>query len=312
MIKHVLYFSLLLCALCATPWRVSAQAPDGDTKPNGFRVKSKEVLTIFGDYQGQPNPLARYSLDDIYYFKVQGDQVVGCKQSPFQGEKFTKILIPGDRVNNSGPLKAIKWNNEKWHDTLEFIPACPDSFPADSPSETQVSTGQLGEAFWILTDDLTDTVKIIGRVEDKHVDQDIFEPTYIRSKWFGAIMGVPFKYRFTKSKSSLTGESTIGASIGWTFARDHDFDNRFWVMGAGGLTVINPNSAFDDPGSEKSRNIPGATFCLGVGANISKTQAGIVFGWDFADPDWEFHGKPWLSFSVGFEFLKPKADGQNH
>lgn len=78
-------------------------------------------------------------------------------------------------------------------------------------------------------------------------------------------------------------------------------------MAAGGLTLINPNSAFDDPGSAREKNMPGATLCLGAGANVGKTQAGIVVGWDFSDPSWEYHGKPWISFSVGFEFLKPQA-----
>lgn len=63
--KHMLYFSLLLCVLCATPWRASAQAPDGEMAHKGFRVKTDQFVTIYADHEGQPNPFARYSLDNI-------------------------------------------------------------------------------------------------------------------------------------------------------------------------------------------------------------------------------------------------------
>jgi hypothetical protein len=314
--KYLFHVSLLLCTLCAAPSSAAAQAPDGETKPNGFRVKSNQVVTIYADYQGQPNPFARYSLDDIYYFKVQGDSVLGCVSSPFPGQEFTKIMIPGNPGKSDEQKVSFQQmdqqRNTKAAADAAQCPICPDAFPAPSPGELQVAGKQLGGTFWILTSDLVKSAQVIGKTTATHVNSEVFDATYIHSRWFVAALAVPFKYRLAKSKSSLTGESTIGAALGWTFKRDRNFDNRFWLMGAGGLTLINPNSAFDDANSEKQKNIPGVTVCAGIGANIKKTQAGLMLGFDFADPSWEYHAKPWVSLSVGFAFLSPSGDSKNH
>lgn len=205
-------------------------------KPNGLRVNAKVVVTIYGDFLGQPNPYARYSLDDIYFFKIHGDQVNGCAKSPFGGKEFTKILIPGNAGGVQYSLASETEFQKPWaqpaKDSVEKAkfkdaPKCPDTFPVVSPGEIQVGAAQLGKTFWILTEVLADSVLINGKVQYKHADPEIFDLTYYRSRWFSAVMGVPFKYRFTRSKSSLTGESTIGASLGWTFHRDYNFNNRF-------------------------------------------------------------------------------------
>lgn len=302
----------LLIALFTMPW-ASAQAPDGESKPTGLRVKTDQAITIYADYMGQPNPYARYTLNNVYFFTVQGDSVLGCDEGPLAGIEFVKIVIPGEA--------QIFQNPKEWNGPIRdarkaadpTLPRCPVSFPVINPIETQVRDKQLGGTFWVEISDLVKGGNVIGKVETQQADEKVFDKTYIRSRWFVSALAVPFKYRFSfkNSHSALTGESSIGASIGWTFARNHNFDNRFWLMGAGGLTVINPNSPFDDANAKKENNIPGATACFGIGANISKTQAGFVFGVDFADPSWEFNAQPWVAFSVGFSFFNPVGSDKN-
>lgn len=309
--KHVLYFSLLLCALCASPWRASAQAPDGEKLAKGARLKPDQPpVTIYADYLGQPNPFACYCLDDRYFFKVNGDSVIGCAFGPAPGKEFTKISIPGDPTKNPNQKTPLQRADQgrPYRDNVAY-PPCPDSFPALSLEEKLVSPKELDRVFWILTSELVDNFQVVGEANLNHVNLKKFDKTYIHSRFFAAGLVVPFRYRFASgAASSFTGESTIGPAIGWTLLRDKSFDNRLWVVVSGGLTVINPNSAFDDAGTAKEKNMAGASACIGIGTKIDKTQVGIVFGYDFADPSWEYHQKPWLSFSVGFQFLHAKGN----
>lgn len=287
---------------------IHAQAPDGETKPVGFRLKSGvEAMTIYQDFYGQPNPNARFLLDDAYYFKVLNETADACMESSLHGSTFAKIYVPSKEEQELSDTDWDKMTNHRPVRSDGNTNCPPFEFPRISLSQIKIPEKELGKVYWIEVSKLYEDGG--EAISTENIRANYFEDAQVRSRFFVAALAIPFKFRFSfkEPHTSFTGESSLSAAVGWTFARDRDFDNRAWLMLAGGLTFINPNTPFDDAGSEKQKNIPGATACIGIGVNIKQTQAGLVFGYDFADSNWEFNAKPWASLSVGFSLLNPKG-----
>lgn len=305
---------LLLLGVIALPLR--AQSPDGETKSVGYRLKAaNKVVTVYQDYSNQPNPFAIFSLESKYYFKIEGLTVTSCKEGPLKGKKYAQIFLPGKEAQSRAE-HGIEFAEDS-KETVKHQSAKGKScdlvdFPLVNLTKSGITDSLLNINYWIAVEDLYENTEESEEYSDDDLSKSIVEAN-IRSRFFSSVLAVPFKYRFSfkNSNSSFSGESSIGAAVGWTFARDYDFDNRAWLTLAGGITTINPNTPFDDANSEKENNIPGATACLGIGANIKDVQAGFVFGYDFADATWEFHAKPWVAFSVGFAFWKPEGKPTN-
>ena len=263
--KTNLFLGVILALMCSfTHQHVSAQA---ESKEIGYRPHSSKVAVVYPDRAGVPDTDFPYFISSDVYIKRTLEEIT------INGEKYVLILLPG----NAG-----------------------DPMPYDQSSRSQdwqtrqVNSENYGRGFWILESYFSNDGKY----------KDFFRKQYIRSRWVAGFLTVPFKYRFSyKTSASLfTPEATLGPSLGWKFWRSSQFSNSAGIVGAAGLTLINPNYAFADENEERKDIMAGATACIGINLHIGKTQLGLLYGHDWASDTWEFHGQPWVSFAIGFNF----------
>ncbi len=133
---------------------------------------------------------------------------------------------------------------------------------------------------------------------------------------------VPFKLRGARAgrNFSMTTDVTLGAYAGLKMrvSKRQDFFLTFPVVV--GLTFIDVNnnttSATQTSGSGSTGTTstattqsvyPGWTISTGVIAQLNKFNIGIVTGWDYASgvgSTWIYQGKNWVSFGLGYSFLK--------
>ncbi len=123
---------------------------------------------------------------------------------------------------------------------------------------------------------------------------------------------VPFKLRpaIAGNSFSMTTDVTIGAYAGIK-KRISKRQNFFLTLPVvAGLTLININDSTTTPGGTPDRSSgvhPGWTVATGLVAQLNSFNIGVVTGWDFASDvgkTWVYQGKQWISFGVGYSFLK--------
>jgi len=124
------------------------------------------------------------------------------------------------------------------------------------------------------------------------------------------VLAVPFKYHF--SDHALTGGSTLGGYLGLT--QDAGFTQISEVVG-GGLALVSTTAAtsnFTSTSSGSSTSAPststltGLSIVTGILGKIgnTNTQFGLLIGIDEVDNSarYKYNSKPWLSFSIGYNF----------
>jgi len=117
----------------------------------------------------------------------------------------------------------------------------------------------------------------------------------------GAVSGpliVPFKYR--TSDKILSGDATIGYYAGYSIEPKIPFtETRVPISPfiAGGLSQVSVAE------NEDIINQTGITLAVGVLIqNWAGINIGLVYGQDrIGDKNWEYEGKGWISFMVGWE-----------
>jgi hypothetical protein len=123
---------------------------------------------------------------------------------------------------------------------------------------------------------------------------------------------VPFKLRpATQGNSfSMTTDVTIGAYAGLK-KRISKRQNFFLTLPlVAGLTLINVNDNTTTASGTPDRSSgihPGWTIATGLVAQLNSFNIGVVTGWDFASDvgkTWVYQGKQWISFGIGYSFLK--------
>jgi hypothetical protein len=300
----------LLAVSLGLPPELVAQAANEQKVHIGYRLKSGQLLELFSDFQGQPNPNMEFLMNSGYYFQIEGSQVEGCDESRLKGKTFTKIWIPGSdeqgaRTANRQPLQSTDAKDAK---------PCP-AFPTPDVLPALIGNKQLGAIYWVETTKLAqETLKKDAGLEDKDVNFGKFDRAYLYSKFFASVLAVPFKYRFSYKErmGAFTAESSLGSSVGIKLSGSKYFDQNLWLIGAGGLALINPNSAFDSATTEKKSTQAGVFGAIGIGGNVHSTQFALIYGYDFADKSWEYNAKPWIAFSIGFSFIdrEPKKATQ--
>lgn len=296
-----------------------AQPYEQDKIPIGYHLQPGRVVTIYADHQGDPNPHQQTLLSGTYYFQIEGIEQYGCKESPINGVKFVQIWVPGSKdqnerngVNVSAAAMAAKAAAKAALPRPEggapTIPGCASDFPKEA-LPVNLSGDQLGKRYWIAHKDLAENDALSTAIQDKDIDPEVFARAYRYSPFFSSFLAVPFKYRFSTDGSKLsaiTAETSIGPCIGFKVRGSRYFDQNLVAFVSAGLTLLNPNTIYDDPAKAKPTQA-GLYTCGGIGGNINRTQFGIVFGYDFAEKSWTYHSRPWLAFSIGFAFLNSNS-----
>ncbi|MFN0036329.1 MAG: hypothetical protein ACKVUS_14790 [Saprospiraceae bacterium] len=148
--------------------------------------------------------------------------------------------------------------------------------------------------------------------------QDSVEDT--RSKAFflwrnaqvtGGQLTLPFKIRRSPEHNTfrLTTDVTLGGYVGYTRRLSAKKDFYLTVPLTAGLTFINltDNNTTLDRVEADAEVVPGLTWSSGLILQMDKYNLGLLFGKDYASSvgdQWEYHGKLWWSFGVGFVFLQ--------
>lgn len=128
----------------------------------------------------------------------------------------------------------------------------------------------------------------------------------------GGQLTLPFKIRRSPEHNTfrLTTDVTLGGYIGYTRRLSSKKDYYLTVPLTAGLTFINlsdSNTTLDRVESVSEEVVPGLTWSSGVILQMDRYSLGLMFGKDYASSvgnQWEYHGKLWWSFGVGFVFLQ--------
>lgn len=261
------------------------------------------------DEDSTSSRMRTFVVENGYQSGRGGVGITGSESMDWESEDTTELRISIGETKRLIIHLAI---DEKADVEPAPSPTEEDSFPIQNDRERQIQESEKGRCFWIETDYLAaegfDDHDL--DLEDNHVNTKRFDRAKLYSRTFVSILAVPFKYRFSYKKGGatvLTGESSVGPSIGYRLVKSNFFDRNLWLMGSAGITLINPNLLLADSTVAKQKMEPGVTACIGIGGNIGTTQFGIVHGWDFTDDSWAFHRKPWLAFSIGVAITKRNA-----
>lgn len=127
----------------------------------------------------------------------------------------------------------------------------------------------------------------------------------------GGQLTLPFKIRKSREHNTfrLTTDVTLGGYIGYTRRLSRKRDFFLTVPLTAGLTFINvnDNNTTLDLSASDTEVVPGLTWSSGIIIQMDKYNFGLLFGKDYASNvgnQWEYHGKLWWSFGIGFVFLQ--------
>ncbi len=127
----------------------------------------------------------------------------------------------------------------------------------------------------------------------------------------GGQLTLPFKIRKNEAHKTfrLTTDVTLGGYVGYTRRLSEKRDFYLTIPFTAGLTFINitdSNTSFQR--EEASADVvPGLSWSTGLVLQLDKYNVGLLLGKDYAGDvgdQWEYHGKWWWSFGVGFVFLQ--------
>ncbi len=126
----------------------------------------------------------------------------------------------------------------------------------------------------------------------------------------GGQLTLPFKIRpkATTNSFRLTTDVTVGAYIGLTKRLSDKKEYRVIFPVAAGLTFVNlndSNTTLDQP-LQEAEVVPGLTWSTGLILVLDKYSLGLMLGKDYASEvgnQWNYHGRIWWSFGIGFAFF---------
>ncbi|MCE2822965.1 MAG: hypothetical protein ACK5FV_00760 [Bacteroidota bacterium] len=129
------------------------------------------------------------------------------------------------------------------------------------------------------------------------------------TRFTGGQITLPFKIRADSEKHTfrLTTDVTLGGYVGCTLQLNEG-KCSVTVPATAGLTFINAgNNTTTVDRSTDAEVIPGLTWSTGLVIQLEQYSLGLMIGKDYASEignEWEYHGKLWWSFGIGFVFLQ--------
>lgn len=127
----------------------------------------------------------------------------------------------------------------------------------------------------------------------------------------GGQLTLPFKIRKISENHTfrLTTDVTVGGFVGYTRRLSVKGDYRMTIPLTAGLTFININdhNTSADRSESDPAVVPGLTWSTGIILQMEKYNVGLLCGKDYASEigdQWEYHGKWWCSFAIGFVFIQ--------
>lgn len=128
------------------------------------------------------------------------------------------------------------------------------------------------------------------------------------------LLTAPFKIRGKRDSVNfnITTDITIGPYIGLTTRLSKRKPYYLTLPATLGLSFININD--NTTSNEKfealgSTIVPGVSWSVGIIFQLDSFDLGLIYGRDYASGvgrDWIYHDKNWLSFGIGYNFIKKK------
>jgi len=119
------------------------------------------------------------------------------------------------------------------------------------------------------------------------------------------ILTLPFKFRFTGTQS-FESDFNINSTASvrtWSLGGGHLFLQMGAGIGGVELTDVNTKGIVD----KSSIKANALSMMVGAMVQYKKIQAGIYLGVDYINNQtfyqWEYQGKPWLAFGVGYQLF---------
>jgi hypothetical protein len=116
------------------------------------------------------------------------------------------------------------------------------------------------------------------------------------------LLAIPFKFQYKSSVVHPGG--SLGGFIGGRIGNAKRSDRGLSIVGFGGLSSIPQNNDVPTISASDIKVVPGVGVGAGAVFNVQSFQVGVLTGWDFYNNDGKKRNS-WLSFSIGFTFLKP-------
>lgn len=129
------------------------------------------------------------------------------------------------------------------------------------------------------------------------------------------LLSAPFKYRLDVGEapaSLIDGNFNVAPFIGWKWRTSPTRPFYISPFIFGGVTTLVFNSANNANllDANKIENGAGLTYGLGLSLKFYDFSPGFIIGWDkgFGNlgEGFLYNDKPWISFSVNYDFFKPK------
>lgn len=129
----------------------------------------------------------------------------------------------------------------------------------------------------------------------------------------GGVLTLPFKFRGAVGSTprSMTTDVTIGPYVGSRvrLSKKSDFFLTVpFTLGLSFINVNNGNTTVVNPQATDNSIVPGFTIGTGLVFQLNKYELGIIGGYDFgtgkSGNEWIYNEKPWVSFAIGYSFLK--------
>ena len=251
--------------------------------PKGLRIIKDGIdYIVYADKKLEPNFDDFRKINHRVYFKKL-DYPIQEKN----GKKYVLITIPGSSKKED--QEAVL----KLDDGTTIYPRSGKTI--DHPDYDQ--------NFWIELDIVENKTK----TEYFRYANDVFS----------GLLTAPFKYRLkvgNAPESLIDGDFNIAPFIGWKWRVSSNRPFYFAPFGFVGVTSLNYNSANNNNISDlnKLENGTGLTYGGGFSFKFGAVSPGFILGWDkgFGDlgSGFKYNDKPWISFSVNYDFFKPKAE----
>ncbi len=277
--KNIVLFFLVIVISTFT---IKSQERDYLNDTLGFVIEKggTNLIIYFHDATKDIPDTIRYkSFDSKYYFQKTGKTLI------INETKFIQIIIPGEpNLNNL--------NEQIKKDSLRG---------SNDGSALIVSIRDWGKLYWIKESDFKDKTK----------------PRYysFKNDYTSGLLTAPFKFRPNTKNTDGTiveGDLNLGAFVGWKMRLSKVQPyfislNGFLSFGSVELNSTNDKSITDP---KESNNAFAFNYGSGLVFEFHNFQSGVIVGFDGATgnnaKNYLFQNKPWLSFSLNYNFVKPK------
>jgi hypothetical protein len=275
----------LMCVCTSIPLLAQDNQATLDA-PLGYRVKRNgQDYIIYKDNGLVPNENDYRKINYKVYFRK-----VNVPVKDFKNKKYQLITIPGSR-------KPLKQNDV----------------------QNLLATGVVGARIGatINSEDYDQNFWIEVEVIENETNTEYYKYS---NDVFSGLLTAPFKYRLkvgNAPESLLDGDFNIAPFIGWKFRISSVKAYYIAPFGFAGITSLKYNSDNNSglAAGSGEENGSGITYGAGISIRLGDVSPGFIVGWDHGlgnlGSSFVYSDKPWISFSLNYDFFKPSKTSEN-